>query len=58
MDLMDTATGKTFRKCNRANSKFLFFSDSNQMRFTPDGKSLIFSDGSGITRYDIATGKS
>ena len=64
MDLMDTATGKTFRKCNRANSDNrsnfdnLFFYGKSQMQFTPDGKSLIFSGWAGITRYDIATGKS
>ena len=58
LGFMDTATGKTLRlrKFHLADSARRF--DNSQMRLTTDGKSLIFSGGSGITRYDIATGKS
>src|SRR5262249_43193739 len=51
VDLMDTATGKPLRRFDLADSP------GGQMRFTPDGKSLVFSSWFNVTQCDLATGK-
>jgi WD40 repeat protein len=51
IDLLDAATGKVLRTVRLTDWS------GNQIEFTPDGKSLLYSGYAGLGRYDLATGK-
>jgi WD40 repeat protein len=50
IDFMDTSTGKSRRRLTLAKP-------GGQIQFTPDGKSLVFGDWSGVTLIDALTGE-